>query len=101
MPNLYQSEYWHDASGTPHVIDDMNLRYVDNIINYLKNRASQLKESQMWEFITGPQPRGDMACDALDAAFHQMEMTDPIDWLNETPLMEALLERKEALEFAT
>jgi hypothetical protein len=94
---LGQREHWIDTHGSTHLIRDMELRYCENVYGYLLRNGRGIAEQLYHRVVFGPQPSGDMACDAVDAMTE--ELLDAIDrpeaWMMRQPLLEALAERIE------
>lgn len=88
---LEQDGVWIDNEGTRHLVGLMTLRHKVNVLRWLEQRVEMIKFMADLQFacmIASPfGPRGDAAQDALDAAQMEMLETEPLDWLNEQPLV--------------
>lgn len=91
---LQQDEWWRPQEGPPVRIENMTRSHRRNLIRWLERRATQLhlRDGLRFALIAGSPigPGGDMACDAFDAMVHEEQSKDPLDWLNDTPLMKKL-----------
>ncbi|AXH66350.1 hypothetical protein SEA_SATIS_191 [Streptomyces phage Satis] len=94
---LGQEDVWVDTNGTTHRLQDMDRRYCENVYGYLLRNSRALAEQTYHRVAGGPQPNGEMACDAVDAILE--ELLDAIEnsdrWMMERPLMQALARRIE------
>lgn len=89
---LGQGRIWVDADGAEREIATMDLRHVQNVRNYLMRNGSELAEQAYARVAFGPQPSGDMACDAVDSMLSELEdaAQNPEPWLARSPLFQAL-----------
>lgn len=90
VERLNQSEFWYTADGRAIRPADMEPQHRQNTIAWLERHAQSLHFQYTWSLIHGPQPSGEMACDAFDSMLDELEEQDPLEWLNEQPLMQAL-----------
>lgn len=90
---LHQSEIWIDADGNTHQISDMEIRHARNVIRMLERNAERLHLQQGFSFLSGPEPSGDMACDAFDSMMDEFGNMDALIWLRSTDLVQALYQR--------
>jgi hypothetical protein len=88
---LDQGTWWMPNEGPPIKIEDMDPSYRINLTRWLFRRAELLKNREVLSLLTGPQPSGDMACDAFDGMVSQIEESNAKVWLRETELMRKLL----------
>lgn len=95
---LSQTEVWVDASGGRHRIQDMGLRYCQNVHAFLLRNAGTIADGIYAELMRGPEPMGDAASDAFDMMTGELEeaITNPIPWIRRWPFIEALEERIES-----
>lgn len=94
---LDQAEIWIDGSGDEHEIAEMEPRYCANVVRFLARLAPQLAAADSLAMLSVRMPGAhtqafdEVACDMADG--FQRKATDPIGWLNDTPLMVALRAR--------
>lgn len=90
---LHQSEIWIDADGNTHQIPDMEIRHARNVIRLLERKAAQIHDAESWDYVSGPGPSGDVACDAFEAEMERFMSADPLEWVRSTDLVQALYQR--------
>lgn len=84
---LDQDELWRTSDGRELLLEDMDPDHLRNVLAMLVRNAESLKAAAEWAILLGPQPDGDMACDAFDAMSDEVfEATAP-RWLNSKPLV--------------
>lgn len=79
-----QDQYWIDAAGQKHQLDDMTGRYLANVLKYARSRADWL-----YALDRGDDP--DTAGAVDDAGF--IASSEAWDWLESTPLIRAIKAR--------
>lgn len=89
---LGQGEIWVDSQGVTHKIDEMEPRYLQHVRAFLLRNGRALAEQAYARVAFGPQPSGDMACDAVDAILRELEEAtlNPEPWLERSALIQAL-----------
>lgn len=94
---LDQGETWTDATGTTHRIAEMEARYCRNIVAFLQRQVDQITWVAGLAIVGVGLP--DEHTDAylsvtagIDAELERMH-SDPAAWLNDKPLIKALLAR--------
>lgn len=97
-PNvLDQGIFWHNEAGEEIQIAEMSKWYARSCVNFLAKRAYALlhrEVTETMEALEGPLgPRGDMASYYAEAEFDSLCRANPLEWLNEKPLMQALKAR--------
>lgn len=94
---LGQQEIWVDTNGKTHRIQGMDQRYCENVYGYLLRNGRAIAEQTYHRIAFGPQPGGEMACDAVDAMLEELldATTNSDRWMMERPLMQALARRIE------
>lgn len=97
---LHQPTWWTPRDAEPITLDEMEPSHRRNLLHYLRARAHSLVGAHIVEsirIIAGF--NGDMAIEmaehALEAEFEQI-VTDPVAWLEQTPLVARLRELTEA-----
>jgi len=92
---LGQDEYWVDGLGRIRRIADMDRAYCENVREFLIRQAGGFAQWQLRRVLSGPQPSGDMACDAFDSMTEELvEATrNPQAWILRKPLLHALQAR--------
>ena len=79
-------------------IDRITPRHARNIIGWLRRRAGFLHDIACLEFMSVPEPSGDMASAEYNAAFDVLNEMEPVEWLMETPLVKNLKTKIKAAE---
>ena len=103
---ILQGYAWFDRFGEGHLIENMDLHYVRNLINFLHARAPDIQRAYQRAFfkalheVMALHPMmGDMAQDGMDAWLDYEQARafdwDPIRLLDDTPLLRALHARLE------
>lgn len=97
MQVLDQAEAWTDKNGVAHPIEGMDGRYALNVYNYLKAKAQVIGFHYGMYLATIRLPDPDVAAydhvmDAIDSEHHRIG-ENPIAWLQDKPLMRALIAR--------
>lgn len=87
---LWQTEVWYPKEGPAIRVDEMSLRYKQNVLKFLERRAPNLKASYEAELTFSPGVRGEHALDAVDAILTETFATRPVTWLYSTPLVDRL-----------
>jgi hypothetical protein len=97
---LLQSEYWVDGQNQVHRVSDMEIRYAQNLLNFLTdgNRPQMFIHQTLDMYFSGPMPNGEMAQDCLDGEIERLmelrrDRRRAKEWLLEKPLLEALRNR--------
>jgi hypothetical protein len=89
-----QDEIWIDGSGTEYDIAAMDPIHCANIVRFLTRRAPQIAAAETRAMLSVRMPDAhtqafDDVDRGMDSEWRDMA-TDPVGWLNETPLMVAL-----------
>lgn len=93
---LNQDEVWRPNGASKDLrLADMTPRHRGNLLAWLRRKAFNLKEVYTFRLIAGPQPSGDMACDAFDSMVDELEQTTPEVWIEDWPLVKKLVELAE------
>lgn len=87
---LEQDVWWKPKDGDPVRVEEIDDRWRGNLIRFLERRAERLKFKYELSLITGPQPSGDMACDAFDSACSALFDQSALEWLRDQPLYRRL-----------
>jgi hypothetical protein len=91
---LMRDDAWTTADGTTLALGEMAESHISNVINFLRRRARQFHRRAiegMFRSLEGPfAPGGDWAQDSFDAEFSHLIDADPIEWLEEMPIIGAL-----------
>lgn len=93
LESLDQDEFWTDGQGHTHRIAQMEPRYCRNVIAFLQRRADELADAYGLLLMTIGLPGESTQAylSVTDGISAEMEvMADPIGWLNEKPLLQAL-----------
>jgi hypothetical protein len=103
VDRLFQDEIWVSWEGQngsrtllPIGLEEMSQRHRENVMTVLISKSASLKYQYEKNLIEGPQPRGDAASDAYDAAMQQLWDQDPEEWMEATPLYKRLAELENA-----
>jgi hypothetical protein len=91
---LYNPVTWKDAQGDLHRIEEMEPQHARNSLRMLERNAFRLARAY-WSWIWADPimaPRGDMATDDCER-FEREALKDPVRWLRQFPLVEALEKR--------
>jgi hypothetical protein len=90
MPNfldtLEQEEWWYGQDGYPYRISEMEQSHRINVLAFLRRRAKNLYDRHQWQEFRFMQ-------DAPEEVFTEWMRgisSDPVEWLNKMPLMQAL-----------
>lgn len=88
---LHQDETWRTESGEILRLEDMTPSHRANALRWLRRRAAALELYDGLAMFGSPlgAPRGDAACDAVDALMAE-RCSDPAGWLESTPLVKRL-----------
>lgn len=88
---LYQGEVWVSTDG-PIRVEDMTAAHASRAYHWVLRQAQHVLLREQMSMTFGPQPSGDMACDAFNSALEELyDHTDnPEAWLSGTPLLRAL-----------
>ncbi len=92
---LYQTAMWHPKPpAQPVPIVEMSKEWRYNAARFMEQRARTIGDGALWNMLLGPQPSGDMACDAFEDELDELEQrlhSDPVGWIRSTPLYQALV----------
>lgn len=97
---LYQHQRWVDFFGREHEIETMPLPHVEQALSFCRERADRLWQLNLCSAIFNAigahlgQGGDEMAASALLA---EAEGQEPSEWLERTPLLEALKRRQATL----
>jgi hypothetical protein len=86
---LWQDAWWYPYRRPAIRIAEMEKTHRLNTANWLERKAVKLVREQETRMALGPQPGGDMACDAFERGLDDMR-EHPVEWLRGTPLLQAL-----------
>jgi len=92
---LFQDKIWIDGTGLTVLLKDMRPSHRRNLIPFLERHAPRIKTAYEWSLAFGPQPEADMASLAFEQECARLWELDPLDWMNETPLMIELRRRED------
>jgi hypothetical protein len=71
-------------------LEDMTHDHRLALLAFLRRNAPRYKMRADWAMTSGPQPSGDAACDAFEAACDQQWETSAAEWIEDQPLVQAL-----------
>lgn len=95
--DVFEEVFWKTADGSTVKIETMSRRHAANVIAMLERNAELIKTSTVMRLLAsaaGPLgPSGDMAGMAFDSMITEIEETDSLLWLRDTPLHKALQDR--------
>lgn len=95
MQLLNQDIWWVPKNAAPLRLADMADSHRRNLARFLCRNAAHYKQiewSNMLQSMTGPLgPSGDAAIDSCERELDMLEREDPLDWLGDKPLMQALV----------
>lgn len=87
---LHQSEVWVDANGVEHYIPFMSPRHKRNVVKFLERNASTICTHVALDIMSQTHMiTGEQALIEIDRGIERMEQ-NPVDWIHDLPLMEAL-----------
>lgn len=86
---IWQNTWWYPHRRPAVRITEMDKPWRYNTANFLERRAAGIMREQEMRMTLGPQPGGDMACDAFECELDEMR-EQPVEYLRSTPLMVAL-----------
>jgi hypothetical protein len=72
-------------------IEHMDHEHRLALLAFLRRNAARYKLHADWAMASGPQPSGDAACDAFEAACDQLWGTPDDEWIEGRPLVQALV----------
>lgn len=72
-------------------LEDMTHDHRLALLAFLRRNAPRYKIRADWAMTSGPQPSGDAACDAFEAACDQQWETSAAEWIEDRPLVAALV----------
>lgn len=91
---LRQDDVWIDAQRKEHKLGDIDARYAQNIVEFLRRRASGLHSygcRYALDLMFSPiGPRGNMAQLAAEHELADLMDEDALEWLERQPLVVAL-----------
>lgn len=92
---LEQDEYWIDGLGRIRRLVDMDRSYCGNVREFLLKQAGGFAQWRLQRMLSGPQPSGDMACDAFDSMTEELMWAtrNSQTWMLRKPLLHALQAR--------
>jgi hypothetical protein len=88
-----QDEVWVDYWGNEHEIALMNLSYVEHVVSFCRERATRIwlldlaETVALVEELDDPDEIEEAVAEYLELGY---ETDDPIDWLEQTPVISAL-----------
>lgn len=92
---LEQNIWWIPKDSAPIKLVDMADSHRRNLAGFLRRNAAHYKnvelDSMFWSMAGPLGPSGDMAQDAAESTLNELENEDPLEWLGEKPLMQALV----------
>lgn len=68
-------------------VADMDHDHRLSLLGFLRRNAKAYKEREDWAYASGPQPSGDMACDAFEAECDRQWSMGAHEWLEDQPLI--------------
>lgn len=84
------TKVWQSREG-PIEITDMTVSHLKNAVRMLQDNVEDLRTAWGLEmFVSGPEPSGEMAQDAVDSAMAEDARQSDSAWLRSTPLYKAL-----------
>lgn len=90
---LEQDEMWWPREGAPIRLDDMGPRHRRNTLAMIRRNAAATKFAYEINALSGPRPDPfSMAADMVDEGLRQLAKQDPVEWINEQPLVARLAE---------
>lgn len=102
MPNiietLQQDEWWYGRDGFPYRLREMPTSHIENVLEWLRRRASQLRLQHYWdEFLEHHDLDDEGIGPSTQGTFHEwlrhqnaLEADDGRTWLEQTPFIRAL-----------
>jgi hypothetical protein len=87
---------WTDREGVDHDVSMISYQYATNLIKFIEPFAHALHHEECEQFMMVPAPSADMASYYYEQEMDILFLQDPLEWLYETPLMQALYDRSEA-----
>jgi hypothetical protein len=79
------------APTAPIRIEHMDHEHRLALLAFLRRNAGRYKLRADWAMASGPQPSGDMACDAFERECDQLWGTPAAEWIEDQPLVQALV----------
>ena len=90
MNVLDQETFWVNQKGHQLYLIQMAPAYRRNVLNYLLRHASEFKANYESEFLHIPPPTEPIASAAWDDGTADLFQTDADEWIEQTPLVQAL-----------
>lgn len=96
---LDQDEFWVDYTRRKVRIDQMLPTHAENALRFIIRKLPGLVTADLFAMARGPQPSGDVACDAFDSEMSRMEdaAANPEEFVRRSPLGIALERRSQGL----
>jgi hypothetical protein len=91
MEFLKQDKIWITKERQKIPIKKLENDHLLKIITFLRERSHALHDKECMEFLSLPEPNGDMAQLAVADAIANLTLTAPEDWLEEQPLYISLI----------
>ena len=89
VEKLFQNRFWITKEGQVLEIRDMTDTHRLNLMRMLERNARRYADAVTLSMALGPQPSGDMACDAFESELFAIDR-DPLGFIRSTPLYEEL-----------
>ncbi|MFF9901334.1 hypothetical protein [Streptomyces longispororuber] len=91
---LFQSTWWQDAERDLWRLDELDEMRCSRIHGFIARREDETGTLLAWEATRGPEPSGDVACDAYNRRLGQsLDVVSERGWIHRTELMVALQRR--------
>lgn len=90
IKTLGQTVWWYGQDGFPYRIDQMEQSHRINVVNFLRRRAANLYERYQWRVFRVMQNAPEEVFNEWMRECERTIASDPVEWLNSTPLMKAL-----------
>lgn len=91
LPDSPEGERRYTERTEPIRVEDMAHDHRLALLSWLRQRAHRFKEKAEWRMAGGPQPSGDMACDAFEAELNELMNQPASEWIEQQPLVQALV----------
>lgn len=87
---------WKDRQGIDHDISSIGRQYALNLIKFIEPFARVLYHEECERYATTTPPSADMASYYFEQEMDILFRQDPLEWLRDTTLVQALYDRVEA-----
>lgn len=90
LDTLDQEEWWYGQDGYPYRLAEMEQSHRINVQAFLRRRAKNIYDRHQWhEFRIMESAPDDVFAEWMHES-ERMVDSDPVEWLNSTPFMQAL-----------